>query len=204
MFASRHTLGDKRGTLGCWSDVPLVEAEEKDLDAVEAHLGKRLEVKVLARIGGKSSGEAGLLKRVLRYDAATESFLWCSAKRYVQDAAAALQLVEQSHKCKMGDTLGTNGTGATQRDGDHKLDENETAAFWIALGSVIFTTQIAIDGSLREVGRMYSVCGWAAVQMNHDGGLEPWCGVGGNMPVSLEVQRTIKWRSGRSLCPCRS
>ena len=53
---------------------------------------KRLEVKVLARICGKSSGEAGLLKRVLRYDAATESFFWCIGKRFVQDAAATLQL----------------------------------------------------------------------------------------------------------------
>ena len=32
----------------------MVEADEKVLDAVEAHLTKRLEVKVLARIGGES------------------------------------------------------------------------------------------------------------------------------------------------------
>ena len=44
----------------------LVEADEVDLDAVEAHLVKRLEVKVLARLGGKQSGEIGFLKRVLR------------------------------------------------------------------------------------------------------------------------------------------
>ena len=43
-----------RGTLGCWGDDLLVEADEVDLDAVEARLMKRLEVKVLARIGGKS------------------------------------------------------------------------------------------------------------------------------------------------------
>ena len=28
--------------------------------------------------------------------------------------------------------------------------------------------------------------------MHHDGGLELWHGVGGNMPVELEVQRTNK------------
>ena len=25
--------------------------------------------------------------------------------------------------------------------------------------------------------------------MDQDGGLEPWCGVGGNVPISLEMQR---------------
>ena len=46
IFASMYTLG---------SDDLLVVADEVDLDAVEAHLTKRLEVKVLARIGGKRS-----------------------------------------------------------------------------------------------------------------------------------------------------
>ena len=44
-----YTLGDQRGTLGCWGDDLLVEADEVDLDAVEAHLVKRLDVIVLAR-----------------------------------------------------------------------------------------------------------------------------------------------------------
>ena len=39
---------------------PPAEVDEVDLDAVEAHLMKRLQVKVLARIGGKHS----VLKRV--------------------------------------------------------------------------------------------------------------------------------------------
>ena len=78
IFASMYTLGEQRGTLSCWGDDLLVEADEVDLDAVEAHLTKRLEVKVLARIGGRQSGEVGFLKRVLRYDAVTESFTWCS------------------------------------------------------------------------------------------------------------------------------
>ena len=98
---------------------------------------KRLEVKVLARIGGKSSGEAGFVKRVLRHDATTEGFFWCSGKCYVQDAAATLQLTRRSHECKTADTLGTNGTGATLRDGDQKLDGNETAAIRSALGAVM-------------------------------------------------------------------
>ena len=57
---------------GAMDDI-LVEADE-DLDAAEAHLAKRLDMKVPARIGGKSSGVAGFLKRVLRYDAVTERF----------------------------------------------------------------------------------------------------------------------------------
>ena len=57
IFASVYTLGDQRGTLGCWGDDLLVEADEEDLDAVEARLMKRLEVKVLVWIGGKRSGE---------------------------------------------------------------------------------------------------------------------------------------------------
>ena len=110
-----------------------------DLGAVEAHLVERLVVKMLCWYGsdGKSSGEAGFLKRVLRYDAATESFLWCSWKRYVQDASVALQLTGRSHECKTVDTPGTKGTGATLRDGDQKVDANETAAFRSALGSLM-------------------------------------------------------------------
>ena len=52
MFASMYTLGHQRGTLGCWGGNLLVEADEVDLDAVGAHLMNRLEVKVLAWIGG--------------------------------------------------------------------------------------------------------------------------------------------------------
>ena len=74
IFELMYTLSDLRGTLVCWRDDLLAEADEKDLDAVEAHLMKRLEEDMLARIGGKSSGEAGFLRRVLRYDAVTESF----------------------------------------------------------------------------------------------------------------------------------
>ena len=43
IFASMYTLGDQRGTLGCWGDDLLIEADEVDLGAVEAHLVKRLE-----------------------------------------------------------------------------------------------------------------------------------------------------------------
>ena len=92
-----------------------VEAEE-DLDAVEAHLVKDLEGKVLTRTGGKSSGEAGFLERVLRCDTATESFCCCSGERHVQDAAATLQLTGRSHECKTVSTPGTKGIGVTLRD----------------------------------------------------------------------------------------
>ena len=100
----------------------------------------RTEVKVLARIGGKISSEAGFPKRVLRYDAMTESFFWCSGKRYVQDATAALQLTGRSHECNTAETPGTKGTGATLRDGDRKLDESEIAAFRSVLRSVMYGT----------------------------------------------------------------
>ena len=66
IFASMYTLGDQRGILSCWGDDFLVEADEVDLDAVEAHLVKRLEVKVLARLGEKQSGEIGFLKLAVR------------------------------------------------------------------------------------------------------------------------------------------
>ena len=142
IFASMYTLGDQRGTLGCWGDDLLVEADEVDLDAGEAHLVKRLEVKVLARLGGKQSDEIGFLKRVLRYDAETGSFTWCSGKRYVQDAATTLQLTGRTTECKTADTPGTKGTGAALRDGDQKLGGNDTAAFRSALGSVMY---VALD-----------------------------------------------------------
>ena len=100
ILASMYTLDDQRGTLACWSDDLLVEADEVDLDAVETHLMKRFGVKMLARIGGKSSGEAGILKRVSRYDATTESFFWCSGTRYVQDAVPTLQLVGRVRLCE--------------------------------------------------------------------------------------------------------
>ena len=142
IFASMYTLGDQRGTLGCWVDDLLVEADEGDLDAVEAHLVKRLEVKVLARLGEKQSGEIGFVKRVLRHDAETGSFTWCSGKRYVQDAATTLQLLGRTTECKTADTPGTKGTGAALRDGDQKLGGNDTAAFRSALGSVMY---VALD-----------------------------------------------------------
>ena len=97
IFASMYTPNDQRDTLVCWGADLLVEADEEDIDAVEAHLMKWFEVKVLARIGGKSSGEVEFLKRVLWYDAVTESFLWCSGQCHVQDTTATLQLTGRSH-----------------------------------------------------------------------------------------------------------
>ena len=57
IFAAMCTLGEKRGTLGCWGDDILVEADEHDLDTLEAHLTKELNVKVLQRLeGGRPRG----------------------------------------------------------------------------------------------------------------------------------------------------
>ena len=55
-----------------------------------------------------------------------------------------------------------------------------------------FHGRIAIDVSLRETAGKYAACGWVVVQMNLDGDEEPWYGVACNMPIELEVQRTIK------------
>ena len=142
IFASMYTLGEQKGTLGCWGDDLLVEADEVDLGAVEVHLTKRLEVKVLTRIGGKQSGEVGFPKRVLRNDSVTGSFTWCSGKRDVQDAASILQLTGRLTECKAANTPGTKGTGATLRHGDQKLDEEDAAAFRSAVGSVMY---VALD-----------------------------------------------------------
>ena len=49
---------------------------------------------------------------------------------------------------------------------------------------------IAIDGTFRVVAGRYAACGVTVVQMDHIEGLEPWFGVGGNVPTSFEVQRT--------------
>ena len=46
--------------------------------------------------------------------------------------------------------------------------------------------------SSANVLNKYAACGWAVVQMELDGGMTPWCGVGGIMSVSSEVQRAIK------------
>ena len=142
IFASMYTVGEQRGTRGCWGDDLLIEVYEMDLDAVEAHRTNRLEVKVLTRIGGKQSGEVEFLKRVLRYDSATGGFTWCNSKRYVQDAASILQLTGRAAECNAVNSPGTKGVGGNLRDADQKLDEDDTAAFWSALGSVMY---VAMD-----------------------------------------------------------
>ena len=195
MFASRHTLGDKRGTLGCWDDDLLVEALAKDLDAAEAHLEKRLEVKVLAWIGGKSSGKAGLLKRALQYDAATESFLWCIGKRCVQDADATLQVTERNPRVQDGRHNWHDGhwCDIARRRPEARRERNCRLPERPGISDVYGSGQTwDPDGSFREIAGKYAACGWRWCRWITMGGLKPWCGVGGNMPVSLEVQRTIK------------
>ena len=143
IFASMYTLGGKRVTLDCWSDDLLVEADEEDLDAVEAHLMKRLEVKVLAQIGGKSPGEAGFLKRVLRHDAVTESFFVCCGKCYVQDAAAALQLRGQDGRHTWHEWHRCNTVrGRTRISTRAKQLLSDAPAFRGARGSVMY---VALD-----------------------------------------------------------
>ena len=51
----------------------------------------------------------------------------------------------------------------------------------------------AVDGSMREIVNEYAACGCAVVQRNLDGGMTPWYGVGGIVPISLEMQRTGSW-----------
>ena len=78
---------------------------------------------------------------MLRYDAETGRFTWCSGNRYVQDAATTLQLTGRTTECKTADAPGTKGTGPALRDGDQKLGGNGTAAFQSALGSVMYVPE---------------------------------------------------------------
>ena len=47
-------------------------------------------------------------------------------------------------------------------------------------------------GSLRGSSGKYAACGWAVANMDLDGGEEPWYGGAGNMPIDVDVQRTIE------------
>ena len=61
----------------------------------EAQLVKKLEVKVPTRIGGKSSGDAGFMKRhVLRYDGVPLLFFWDVIKAGSQQGGSVLQEVK--------------------------------------------------------------------------------------------------------------
>ena len=51
----------------------------------------------------------------------------------------------------------------------------------------LFPEKIATDGSLRVIAGKDAGCGSAVVQMDQDGVLEPWFGLGGNTPTSSEV-----------------
>ena len=35
----------------------------------------------------------------------------------------------------------------------------------------------------------YAAIGWAVVRIDFDGGMTPWCGVGGVMMISFEVHK---------------
>ena len=51
---------------------------------------------------------------------------------------------------------------------------------------------ISRDGSWRDFVGKYATYGWAVVQTEPDGGLTPWCGVGGILSIELQVQRTLR------------
>ena len=63
---------------------------------------------------------------------------------------------------------------------------------------------MATDGSLRWTAGKHAACGCAVVQIELDGGEEPWYGVPGNMLIELEVRRTTKraeiWALYMALC----
>ena len=42
-----------------------------------------------------------------------------------------------------------------------------------------------------EIVEKYAACGWAVVQMDLDGGLPPWYGVGAVLPIELDVQGIV-------------
>ena len=135
IFASMYTLGDQRGTLGCWGDDFLVEADEVDLDAVEAHLKKRLEVKVLARISGKHSGDPEASVAVRRRDWELHLVQWQALRagccQYSSAHRAEPRVQDGRHSWHEGHW----------RDEDQKLDGDDTAAFRSALRSVMYVAQ---------------------------------------------------------------
>ena len=47
--------------------------------------------------------------------------------------------------------------------------------------------KLLLMGPEGEIVKKYAACGWAVVQMDLDGGMTPWYGLGGMMPISLEV-----------------
>ena len=68
-----------------------------------------------------------------------------------------------------------------------------------------YRSRVAIGGSLWVMDQEFAACGWAVVQMDPDGRMTPWYGVGGIVPTSLEVQRDHQqraeiWALCMSLC----
>ena len=112
IFALMYTLGDQRGTLGCFGDDLPAEADEVDLEAVEAHLMKLLVVK-RCRHGSveRSPGEAGFLKELLLVK-------WEAIRCEVGSAACRMLLpLFRSHdgatSARRQTLLSTKGTGST-------------------------------------------------------------------------------------------
>ena len=142
IFASMYTLSDQRGTLGCWGDDLLIEADEADLVAVEAHLEKRFEVKVLARLGRwKAVRQDWVLEAsvaVRRRDWKLHLVQWQAVREGRSDHSSAHGM---DHRVQDSWTLlARRATGAALRDGDQKLDGDDRAAFRSALGSVLYGT----------------------------------------------------------------
>ena len=52
--------------------------------------------------------------------------------------------------------------------------------------------ELLLMGPSRWNVNRYAACGCAVVQMDLNGDMTPWCGVGVFMSISLEAQRTIK------------
>ena len=130
MFALMYTLGDQRGTLGCWVDHVLVEADEVDLDAVEAHMMKRLEVKVLEASVVVRGRDRELL--LVQWKA-----LRGGCRCYSSSHRTEPRLQDGRHSWHKGHWCDSAGRRPEARW------EEETAAFRSALGSVMY---VALDG----------------------------------------------------------
>ena len=73
----------------------------------------------------------------------------------------------------------------------HAQSEKLVARKFLVLGRKPLKLN-SIHGSSRGIVGKYAACGWAMVQLDEDGGLVPWKGVDGALPVPFQTQRTGK------------
>ena len=59
---------------------------------------------------------------------------------------------------------------------------------------------MAVEGSSIEAAGTHAGCRWAVVQLDLDGGSQPWFTMYGKVLVELNVRRTVKRAEMWALC----